>query len=83
MGYCKARLVRELEEKTYRVYVTDALKLTGENTARFVGGSWLSTRWLDALTPEPQRVVDDRKAEEIAADIWARAGLGGKGGERK
>lgn len=62
------------------MYVTDALKVIGENTAHFAGGSSMRLRWLDVIDPAPEPVVDNRPAEEIAADIWARARIG-KGGE--
>ena len=56
----------------YRIYVTDALKTTAENTAKFVGGNYIKARYFDVIHPKKQ---DDRTCEEITADIVARCGL--------
>lgn len=54
------------------MYVTDALKLLGENTARYAGGSHMTQRWADVITPKKQ---DARTGAEIAADVIKKAGL--------
>lgn len=54
------------------MYVTDALKLLGENTARYAGGSHMMQRWADVITPKKQ---DTRTGAEIAADVIKKAGL--------
>ena len=54
------------------MYVTDALKLLGENTARYAGGSHMLQRWVDAISPKKQ---DTRTGAEIAADVIKKAGL--------
>ena len=59
----------------YRVYVTDALRLIAENTAKFVGGNILNMRYLDTIRPETQKVEETKSAEEIVDDIVARAGI--------
>lgn len=56
----------------YRVYVTDALKLLVENTARYSGGNHMTQRWIDSITPKKQ---DTRTGAEIAADVIKKAGL--------
>ena len=56
----------------YRVYMTDALKITVENTAKFAGGSYIKARYIDII--EPQK-VDTRTGDEIVEDIIQRAGL--------
>lgn len=59
---------RQLEQ-AYRVYVTDALRVIGENTARYAGGGYLKTRYAALLdTREP----DQRSAQEVADTIRAR-----------
>ena len=70
--YCIARYKREQEEKAYRVYVTDALRLTVENTAKYAGGSYIKARYIDVIEPKK---VDNRTGDEIVADIIKRAGL--------
>lgn len=56
----------------YRVYVTDALKLLSENTARYAGGSHMMQRWEDVVTPKKRST---RTGAEIAADVIKKAGL--------
>ena len=70
--YCIARYKREQEEKAYRVYVTDALRLTVENTAKFAGGNYIKARYIDVIEPKK---VDNRTGDEIVADTIKRAGL--------
>lgn len=56
----------------YRVYVTDALRLTVENTAKYAGGSYIKARYIDIIEPKKQ---ENRTGEEITADIIQRCGL--------
>lgn len=73
-----ALLQYEAKEKRYRAYVTDALRLITENTAKFAGGSYIPIRWLDLESP--QRMKEDaRTGDEIAADVIMRIGLKLKG----
>ena len=67
-----SRYKREQEEKAYRVYVTDALRLTVENTAKFAGGNYIKARYIDIIEPKKH---DSRTGEEITADIIQRCGL--------
>ena len=59
-----------MEVRSFRAYVTDALMVLTENTARVAGGRHLTSRWMDALTPP-----DARTADQIAAELMGRAGL--------
>ena len=60
----------------YRVYVTDALRLICENTARFVNGNYLTIRFVDMIKPDSHEAeIDDRTAQEIVNDIVSRAGI--------
>ena len=74
--YFKARMAQEAELYSYRAYVTDALMVTAENTARFNGGTNMEQRWIDSMKPR-----DTRTGDEIAADILRRMGAKPKGGE--
>lgn len=65
-------MLDQIERKAYRAYVTDALKVIAENTARYAGGSYLNERYVDRIQ---RRSVDHRTGEEIAADIIKRCGL--------
>ena len=67
-----SRYKREQEEKAYRVYVTDALRFTVENTAKFAGGNYIKARYIDIIEPKKH---DNRTGEEITADIIQRCGL--------
>ena len=57
---------KEQEEKTFKVYVSDALRLISENTAKQVGGSYISARYCDIIEPKKQ---EERTAEEVITDI--------------
>lgn len=54
-----------MKEMSFRVFVTDTLRIIGENTARFAGGGYGQQRWYDIITKKP----DNRTGDEIAADI--------------
>lgn len=58
--------------KAYRIYVADSLRIIGENTARYAGGSYIKARLSDIVEPKKQ---DNRSCEEITADVVARCGL--------
>lgn len=78
-GYVAALpgLVKErILNKAYRVYVTDALKLIAENTAKFSGGGYLKTRYYDVINPQPE---ETRTPEEIISGIKTKlARIGGE-----
>lgn len=63
---------QEQKEFAYRVYVSDTLKLITENTAKYAGGSHLTTRWADIVAQKP---ADTRTGAEIARDVIKAAGL--------
>lgn len=75
--YVISALMEDLEERRYRAYVTDALMLIAENTARSVNdGKYFTQRWIEKLLP-----VDNRTGDEIVLDTIRNAGLTVKGGE--
>lgn len=67
-----ARLNERAKTEAYRIYVTDALRVAAENTARFASGNYIKVRYADIIEPKKQ---DNRTCEEITADIVARCGL--------
>ena len=73
MRYALAQYRREQEDKAYRIYVTDALRLISENTASAVGGKYITARFADVIAPPKEE--DNRTCEEITAEIIARCGL--------
>lgn len=54
------------KEQAYRVYLTDVLKIIGENTAKYAGGSYMKARYLDITNPKPQ---ETRTPDEIIAHM--------------
>ena len=67
-----ARHRQNQRDMAYRVYVTDALRILTENTARYYGGRYLTQDFAASLRREP---VDNRTGDEIAADVIKKAGL--------
>lgn len=67
-----ARLNEKVRNDAYRIYVTDALRIVAENTARYTCGNYIKARYVDIIEPKKQ---DNRTCEEITADIVARCGL--------
>lgn len=67
-----ARLNEKARNDAYRIYVTDALRIVSENTARYASGDYIKARYADMIEPKKQ---DNRTCEEITADIVARCGL--------
>lgn len=67
-----ARLNEKARSDAYRIYVTDALRIVGENTARYASGNYIKARYADMIEPKKQ---DNRTCEEITADVVARCGL--------
>lgn len=60
--YCEARYARDLQERTFRVYVTEAIRLNGQNKA-------ITAKWHEIAWPGK---VDERTGDEIALDLLAR-----------
>ena len=57
---------KEQIEKTYQLYITDALKMIAENTAKQSGGSYITTRYADLIAPG---VEEKRTANEVIVDL--------------
>lgn len=62
------------EEKLYRYYLTDCLRVITENTAKsaHTEASYINNRFQDIIEPKP---VITKSGDEIAEDIVRRAGL--------
>ena len=68
-------LKKQMQEKAYRIYVTDALKAITENTAKYAGGSYMKARYYDLENPKP---AETRTGEEIISQMKAKiARIGG------
>lgn len=72
MRYAVARYQSHQRDLAYRFYISEALRIISENTARFGGGSYMTSKFSDIVTPKNR---DKRTGEEIVADIVNRAGL--------
>lgn len=70
MAALPALINRQIEEFTYRAYVTDALQIVTENTAKIFGGKYLEKKYQEAIQSCTE---DTRTAEEIIEHI--RTGL--------
>lgn len=77
MRYLVLRRREDLQELGYRMYVSDAVRLMCENTAKIGGGSTISKRWVDIVESQNRRVLahDTQSPEEIIADIVEKAGI--------
>ena len=57
---------KEQEEKTYRNYITDSLKIISENTAKAHGGSFINVRYADIVAPHKE---ETRTADEVIENL--------------
>ena len=57
---------KEQQEKMYKIYITDSLKMIAENTAKAHGGSYLNSRFIDIIEPGKE---ETRTAEEVIDDL--------------
>ena len=51
MDHCIAFAEKHSKERVLTVYVTDALKMIAQNTAKGVGGSYLKNRYEEIISP--------------------------------
>jgi len=65
LRYVIARIEEDTREMTYRFYVTTCLQNIPQQ-------KYTTVSFYDILYPKPE---DNRSAEEIAADVIAKAGL--------
>lgn len=70
-------LLKRSHENIYRVYITDALRVIGENTAKTCDyGSYMKNRYADIIDKKPK---DNRSSEEIIDLIKSKlAKIGGE-----
>ena len=65
MRYVLARLSQDRREETYRIFVTESLRLIPQDR-------YLTKRYTEIVNPQPQ---DKRTGDEVVMDIIERAGL--------
>lgn len=56
----------------WRAYASECLRIITENTAKYVGGTYMTAKWSDIVDTKPK---DARSGAEIAADVIKKAGL--------
>ena len=54
------------------IYVTNCLRIMTENTAKQVGGNYITAEYEDLIHPKKK---DNRTGNEIAADVIRNAGI--------
>ena len=65
-----------IRDVSYKTYVTDALRIIGENTAKFGGGTSMTRRWAKVIEQNRGLLAHDtRPPEEIIAAVAEKAGL--------
>ena len=72
MRYAMARYQSQQRHLAYRIYVSECLRIIGENTAKVGGGSYMTAKFEEIISQKPD---DNRTGEELAADIIKRAGI--------
>ncbi len=55
----------------YRVYVTDALRIISENTARVVSGNYIKLRFADAIKPQKEETRTSAEVIEHMKRVMA------------
>lgn len=68
MRYVKAKAHQNAEEKAYRIYATDCLRMISENTAK-PSGVYMKARYIDIIKPKKE---ETRTANEIIDHIKKR-----------
>lgn len=69
IDHCISVFSTKQEEMLYRIYLTDALKVISENTAKMVQeGKYLPKRYAD-LIEKKNRKEDERTGDEIADEV--------------
>ena len=72
MRYATARFNQHQRDLAYRIYVTNCLRIMTENTAKQVGGNYMTAEYEDLIHPKKK---DNRNGNEIAADVILNAGI--------
>ena len=72
MRYATARFNQHQRDLVYRIYVTNCLRIMTENTAKQVGGNYMTAEYTDLIHPKKK---DNRTGNEIAADVIRNAGI--------
>lgn len=66
------KIKQEFEIELHREYMAKCARICTENTAKISGGSYIGLEYSEILH---QKQKDNRTAEEIVADVIAKAGI--------
>lgn len=66
MRYVKAKAKKEAEEKAYRIYMSDGIRMIAANTGKYFGGTMPKNRFYDLIKETP---VETRTSNEIIDGI--------------
>lgn len=77
--HCISLFQKEQIDKSYRIYITDALQAIANNSAGSDKRVSINKRWIDVV--EPTKIQETRTEKEIVNDI--RKKIRGLGGEKK
>ncbi len=56
---CISLFNKEQEEKSFKIYVTDCLRIISQNT-----GQYMTLRWFDCIEQKPQKEIKQGEAKE-------------------
>lgn len=70
-------LKQQIEKDVLKAYVTDALRMITENTAKMsrTGGSYMPCRYTDIIAGTSKKSAPEKTAEEIVNDVITRTGI--------
>lgn len=63
-------LRQSAEKELYKSYIAECLRLIGENTAKEVGGNYMTNSYTDLVKPKKEK-----SADEIVKQVIADVGL--------
>ena len=66
IDHCIALFQKKEQEKAIALYMGECLRTIAENTAKSVGGSYITVKLSEILDPKPR---EERSAEEIIDTI--------------
>lgn len=70
MRYVVARYRSDRRDLAYRIYISDALRIISENTARFGGGSYMTERFADICGIGDGGAEETRTSQEIIDHVF-------------
>lgn len=60
-----------VKDEAYRIYVSECLRMTTENTANLSRGTYMKAKYADLIKPKQE---ETRTAEQIITSIKAKLG---------